>query len=221
VRLWWILALFLLAVTGYLVGGQLIGAWRDRWLLQHGLHVNAEILEVDGLAVKNKLYGPELNLPFKMRVVLPDGREQIITDRLKAQKEALGPPMKIQLYVDPANPSHWTDRQKTTWSEDALVAVLLVPIGTAFLIAAVVQRVRVLRVWKMCPSIAAVVVETRQTAAAPLSRQVRFVLRDSKDHRVFSTTIPTRSGIPQPGDLLWLVAPANHPERALVAGLYQ
>jgi hypothetical protein len=221
VRIWWTGALVLLGITAYLVGPRLAGSWRDLSLIRHGVRVEAHIVEAAGNKVVNKLHGPDENVPFKMIYKLPGGESRTIYDRLKAQKLALAVGMTIPLYVNPANPNEWTDRVEISWAEDALVAIILLPMAVAFVLVALLLRARVLRVWKFGDVIEAVVVETRQAAAAPLSRHVRFVVRAARDRRVFTVTLPTRIANLQPGDAFWIIAPADHPQRALAAGLYE
>lgn len=221
VRIWWMGALVLLGITACLVGPRLAGSWRDRLLIREGLRVEAEIVEAAGNPLKNKLHGPDENISFKMIFKLPNGQSREIYERLKAQKLALAVGMTIPLFVNPTKPEEWTDRMEISWAEDSLVAIILLPLAIAFVLVALFLRARVLRVWKFGEVIEAVVLETRHAAAAPLSRHVRFVVRGALDRRVFMVTLPTRIANLQPGDTFWIIAPADQPQRALAAGLYE
>src|SRR5205814_8025297 len=101
----------------------------------------------------------------------------------KDQRKAIGPGMKIPLYVDPNDPSHWTDRIEISWLEDTMVALLLMPTVLLFLAIAFINRMGVLKAWKTGPAIRASVVEIKHSASAPLSRILRMVLANYHDQR--------------------------------------
>jgi cell division septal protein FtsQ len=111
VRNWWMLAIVIFLISLWFVGVRVYGSQSDRWLIHHGVHVEADIIDVDGNPL-HKIYEPDLNLPFHMTWRMPDGKVQTVFERLKAQRQALGPGKKSLSYVDPNNPNHWTDRTK-------------------------------------------------------------------------------------------------------------
>lgn len=221
VRTWWVTGLALFLLTVYFVGVQVYGSVRDWWLVQHGLRVDADIVEAEGNPIRNKLYGPELNMRFKLSVKVPGRQPFTIYDRLKDQREPLGPGMTIALFIDPNDPSRWTDRKAISFGNDALLGVVTIPVILAMIVVASILRLRVLRVWRDGQAMAAIVMKTSHSALAPLSWSVLLARRDSRDKRVFSTIIPGRAGELAPGDVVWVVAPPHRPERAIVAGLYQ
>ena len=53
-----------------------------------------------------------------------------------------------------------------------------------------------------------------------MSRTLYFTLASAFDKRIFKTLYPTRAGVPQPGDVLHMVALHDRPQRAIVAELY-
>ena len=211
--------MFLVAV--FFAGTRLATSLRDYSLIKNGARVEATIIDAEGGNTLKKLYPPESRTTFHMSYRLPDGTLREINEPLKDQRKALGPGIKIPLYVDPKNPSQWTDRVEISWLEDTMVALLLLPTVLLFLAIAFVNRVGVLKAWKTGPAIHASIVEVKQSASAPLSRIVRMVLANYHDQRIFTTLIPTKRSRYQPGDIVWVIIPSTTPRWAILAELYE
>jgi len=220
VRNWWLMAIAIFGVALWLVGVRVYGSQSDRWLINHGVRVEADILDVDGNTLK-KQYSPEENLPFHLSWRMPDGKIHAVNERLKAQRTALGPGKKVPLYVDPNNPNHWTDRVEISWAEDTLVGMLLFPTILLMLGIAFFNRRNVLQAWKNGHAIHASIVEVKQSATAPLSRVLRLVLANYHDQRIFTTLIPTKRAHYQAGDIVWVIIPSTTPRWAILAELYE
>jgi len=153
------------------------------------VRVEADIIDVDGNPL-HKLYEPDLNLPFRMTWRMPDGKVQTVFERLKAQRQALGPGKKVPLYVDPRDPNHWTDRTEISWTEDTLVGMLLLPTILLMLAIALFNRYQILKAWQNGHPMHASIVEIKTSATAPKSRVLRMVLGHYHDQRIFTTLIP-------------------------------
>jgi len=222
VRVWWLAACAVTLVAAVAAGGQLAASARDRWLLTHGVRVKARIVEANGYRLKGKVFGPDEHAHFRLEIPLP-GRQSYITDRvyLKDQREDLGYGMEVDLFVDPGDPSRWTDRIEASFLRDIMVLLVTLPAAALLLLAAWWRRRSVLRVWREGLAHMAVVVDVRKAATAPLSRMVCFAVQDSRDNRVYRSLVPRRCGPLAAGDALWVVAPAGRPQRAIVAALYQ
>jgi hypothetical protein len=220
VRNWWLMAIAIFLVALWLVGVRVYGSQSDRWLINHGVRVEADILDVEGNTLK-KQYSPEENLRFHLSWRMPDGKIHTANERLKAQRTALGPGKKVPLYVDPNNPNHWTDRVEISWAEDTLVGMLLFPTILLMLGIAFFNRLKVLQAWKNGHAIHASVVEIKQSAAAPRSRVLRLVLANYHDQRIFTTLIPTKRARYQAGDIVWVIIPSTTPRWAILAELYE
>jgi hypothetical protein len=220
VRNWWFMSLAIFLIALAFVGARVYASLSDRALIKHGVRVEADILDVEGNTLK-KLYTPEENLRFHLSWRMPDGRVHTVNERLKAQRGAIGPGKKVPLYVDPKNPSRWTDRTEISWAEDTLMGMLLLPIILLLLSISLFNRYQTLQAWKNGPSIHASVVEIKQSATAPLSRVLRMVLANYHDQRIFTTLIPTRLARYQPGDIVWVIIPSTTPRWAILAELYE
>lgn len=219
VRTWWLAAAGLLLIAGYFVARELAKSAQDRSLVRNGTRVQAEVVEGSGVGRKDVSFPPDLRAVFKLRYQLP-GREPVeIVSQLKDQRTTVVTGKTIPLYVDPADPARWTDRLEISLLNDLLVGIILSPVVLVLLGIGLASRYAVLRTWRTGVSFAAVVVEMRQTASAPLSRLVRFT-PGGGDNRVLSTLMPARLGSLNAGDTIWLVAPERQPGRALVAAAY-
>jgi len=220
VRAWWLLAALLFLISIWFVGVRVYASLKDRSLIKNGVRVEADILDVNGNTLK-KIYEPEQNLFFHMTWHMPDGRVHTVNERLKAQRKALGPGIRVPLYVDPKNLDHWTDRVEISWMEDTMVGLLLLPTVLLMLGIGLFNRFRVLQTWKNGHAIHASIVEVKQSAAAPRSRVISMVLSNYHDQRIFTTLVPTPKARYQQGDVVWAIIPSTTPRWAILAELYE
>jgi hypothetical protein len=102
-----------------------------------------------------------------------------------------------------------------------MIALLLLPTVALFLFIATFNRFGVLSAWKNGHAIHASVVEVKQSASAPRSSILRFVLGHYHDQRIFSTLIPNSRAKYQPGDVVWVIIPNTTPRWAILAELYE
>jgi hypothetical protein len=219
VRAWWMAAAALLIVAGYFVAIQLAKSSQDRSLVKGGTRVEAEVVAANGIARKEYRVEPAARAVFKLSYQLPGREPVVIESQLKDQRTSISVGQTIPLYVDPADPRKWTDRMEISLLNDLLVGIMLLPVALIMLGIGLAMRYAMLRTWRTGVSFPAVVVDMRQTAAAPLSRIVRFT-PGGGDKRVFSTLMPARLGPVGAGDVIWLIAPEWQPGRALVAAAY-
>jgi len=236
VRIWWISALLLALIGAYFVINEVRESSGDRWLIAHGIPVQATIRAIDGRKDRmvTRSENASFNLSFQLSGVTRDIERQQLKER-HAVSKAVGQVLtlrvneQIRIYVtpdaakrwDPKDPKLWTDRSEARLQDDLIMGLLIVPLVNLLLIVAVVQRIRVLRTWRNGQAMAAIVVEVRHAASAPFSRLVRFVLRDVRNKRVFRSIVPVRSMSLRRGDVMWIVAPAHRPQSAIVAAPYQ
>ncbi len=226
VRIWWILAAALTLIAAFWAATQILSSMRDRWLMRYGIEAQGTIIEAGGNPTKNKKWEPALRLSYKMTVSdsknpgAPRWKPYEVEGRLRYQDRSLGPDDVVTLYIDPRNGLNWTDRNSMSFLDDVVVALILLPIAGILLIAAIVARFQALRAWRDGKAMAAVVVESRRSPIAPMSRAVRYTLRDSRDSRVRNMLIPDQLGVLKPGDVFWVVVPPSRPDRAVLAALY-
>ncbi len=219
-RAWWLLAALLSIIGLWFVGVRVYASWKDHSLIKNGVRVEADILDVGGNTLK-KQYEPEQNASFHMTWRMPDGTLHTVNERLKAQRTALGPGIKVPLYVDPKNLDHWTDRVEISWMEDTMIGLLLLPTVLLLLGIGFFNRTKVLQAWKNGHAMHASIVEVKQTASAPRSRVVSMVLSNYHDQRIFTTLVPTPRATYKQGDIVWVIIPSTTPRWAILAELYE
>ena len=220
VRAWWIGAAALLLLCVGWVGTQVLSSTRDRWLVRHGIKARALILEAGGNNLKGKQYDPGLNLVYKLEVRVPERQPYTVETRLTHQTQPIVTGSEIDLFVDRNDPKKFTDCKEISFRSDLIVGLIFLPLGVLCFIRALFLRMSALRAWRYGEEALAVAVDTRRSPIAPLSRIVRFSLRDSRDTRIYSALLPERLGNLEPGEPFWVVGPPGKPEQAVVAALY-
>lgn len=225
VAVWWKLALAVLVVAiyvGYMQSGE---ALKHRRLMRTGVVVDARAVKVQGVTPEqNARFGVmrDQTVPVEFQARLPDGREVLLSGYLPRGEGRIEVNQEMQLRVDPGDWTNWGEVIDVDpwWRVLALPLLLLLPIVLLLLALAYWRRGQVLKAWRDGTSGEAVVLETRQSATAPMSRVLRFTLADSTDRRVFSLLFPNRGGVPAKGETFPIVYPPNRPDRAIAASLY-
>ena len=208
VRVWWTSALLLAIIGAYFVINQVRSSSRDRQLISTGMKVRATVTAINDQARRDRVVSTSEIADFNLSFKTSAGAElRINRARLIDPRDASGSPLKtlkvgseITVYVDPnrfvdwneKDTRLWTDRPEAPLREDLLLGLIILPFVNILLIIAVIHRIRVIRVWRRGQVMAAVVVDTRQTASAPFSRAVRFALRDLRDRRILRAVVPVR-----------------------------
>jgi hypothetical protein len=221
VRVWFILAVAILVVTIVFTISRVAEALNDRRLIEHGVDVTAKFTSVNGDPFPKRRFRNDA-MPVSVVFDWKGSPFKLDIPRLEAKPGAyamVGEDLKIK--VDPEDPNRWTEETAPKpWWQELTVIGLLLPILAAMVAMVLIKRRSVLRTWRDGTLSQAVVVETHQSGAAPLSRVVRFSLVGQSDRRIFSTLIPAAAGIPAKGDTIWVIHPPNRPSRAVVAALY-
>ena len=220
VRIWWVMGLILLAIAAYYAVSR-VYAWNEEArLIRRGTRIEAEVMhwEIGGTAPKGKVVSADMPVDLEYTF---NGQTYRVHGQLAGRKEQITTRTMIPIYIDPANPTHWTARmQPGSLAQELLSAMLLAPIVVVLFAAALLQRFHVLRIYKEGEAVLAEVVEIRHSAAAPLSRLLRCALHGGREARVVKVILPAGK-TPPIGQLLWLIAPANRPEQALPAALFE
>lgn len=70
VRVWWLVALAIALVAIYVTAAQIINSTKDRWLIEKGLKLDAEVVGIENVG-PGKTVGPEFNGIFTLRFMKP------------------------------------------------------------------------------------------------------------------------------------------------------
>lgn len=220
VRTWVILALIVCGVTAYLYAQRARSAMNDRRLVMQGVPIKAKVNTVEenprpGHSVVRR-DGPLVNITY----TAPDGSTQNDSARLTPLMEgSVETGGQLDIRVDPENPRRWTDRTKPRpWSAELSVPLLLTPFAFMSLLVLVIRRQAVLKVWETGEPVMASVTGSQQSAIAPRSRQLSYVLQTGG--RVHTMLYPLSAGMLDEGDEVLMIAPPNEPGRAIAAKLY-
>lgn len=220
VRIWLVLTATILLITFYFTFTRVREALADRWLINHGLPVNARFERVAGDPVpKRRPRNEPMVCEISFTVEGKKHQFPIVLEAKPGGFARVGEDFPIR--VDPGNPNRWTERTSPRpWAQELTAVGLLVPICLVLLGVTLWRRWGMLRIWQNGELAEGAVVEARHTAVAPLSRVIRFTYLDG-DRRVWTTLIPTSSGVPQKGERVWLIRAPNSPGRAVMARLYE
>jgi hypothetical protein len=221
VRVWVILFLTVAAITAYFVAERVVKVRAERELIVNGRNVLARVAVIEESTREDRVFSRERDLPVTLAIPRADGQgEELVEGRLAGGIEGnirIGE--KIEVRVDPNDPRRWTDRlTPKPWMAELTILYGLAPLVVLLGGLVLLARLRVLSVWKNGQETLGTVIDAKQSSIAPMSKVVRFVL-DGQDKRVYSVLCPAGE-VPDPGDPIELLAPANNPNRAIVARLY-
>jgi hypothetical protein len=226
-----ILTLTAFLITVYFIITRTQEALNDRYLIEHGVDTKVKILSVDGDPVMKR--HPRYQTS-RVRISFP-WHDETLTREIEMDAVDLSKPnayllttTEMTLRMDPNNPDRWTEETVAkSWAQELIAVGLLLPIFLVVAIVTVIQRRMVLGIWSEGQLQRAVVVDTRHSAIAPASRIVRYALEStpaahaqSPGQRISQTLMPVKSGIPQPGEPLWVIVSPTNSSRAIVAKLY-
>ena len=202
VRLWWLMALAVLAmILGY-AADRLWARHVENRLIADGVPVAAKVLNTPVHATP----GQTADAGDPVAVSFPWQGQPTRASGSLTRSSLIG--NTIPIHVDSADPTNWTDQTEPTPLDHALfVGLLLLPIAPALAAVAAVRRRSVLRTWRLGTAALAVVADRRQVPIAPLSYAVRCSLRDGGDRRLRTVYVPSAGRTLTKGDALWLVVP--------------
>ena len=222
VQFWWKAALAIAVVAAYVTGSQLSDAFRLRWMLSHGLPVEAKIVELNGRKLTTGSYHPlrDTELPVKLEGRLPDGQSFHYDGWLPTADDyaALGGTLAIR--VDPKDATHWLeDKPPRSWWHEFTGLFMLLPVALLLLAFAWWRRRQILQVWRDGKAVEGSIVSCTHSPIAPRSKVCGYSVPG--DRRVFKMLYPLRLGQPRVGDVVPLIVLPDRPDRAIAARAYQ
>ena len=202
VRLWWLMAAaVLLAILAY-AGDRLWDRRAENQLIANGVPVTATVVSTEQHATA----GQTAAVDEPVTIGFAWHGKPVNAQGTLTRPSFIG--RTVDVHVDPADPTNWTDRTAPTPLSDALfVGLLLLPIAPVLLGVAWLARRSVVRTYRTGASAVAVVSARRQVPIAPLSHAVRCSFRDGTDRRLHTVYVPRGGGRLAKGDVLWVVLP--------------
>jgi hypothetical protein len=223
-RVWLLSGIVLLLIAaGCLV--QESNTWRaSRSILDKNTPVSAVIAAIDG--VDRKGYTVSVNAAdskctFKFTY---NGQDYSVDGSIADQGDDGGAVVgrNITLHIDPADPaSRWTAVTGNTSLGIQLVGFWVTfPVAVTLLALAVWQRSRVLAIWVNGREEQCVVIDTSQSALAPLSLAVRCTPVNGFDRHVATVVIPRRVNTLRAGDEIWIIFHRDQFQSAIAAACF-
>jgi hypothetical protein len=189
VRFWWVAALVLFLLGGYLCVRGFIGWRRTVGLVRHGQPVVAVVKQANNEVIERKQPGnSNLLLEYQWR-----GRTYANWGVLEGRRpeDLVSVNDRVPLRIDPNDPDTWTGRSDPPPLGEAVAGGLIVlGVSLVLLLPAVLARRRVLRTWREGTAADAVVLGRHQTALAPRARAVRCTVPGVAEGRVFTVYAP-------------------------------
>lgn len=221
VKVWWMLGLALLAITTYYAASRAYAWSRETRLISHGQKVMAEV----------KSWEPGNPNTPKGKVVQADTPVDILYTvngtsyrpygQLAGRTKQITTGEIIPIFIDPADPTRFTARTEPATLSHELVGVMMLAPGVLLLLAvALWQWWRVISIYRGGEAVLAEVLSVGHSASGPASRLVRCAVHQGDNDRIIKTVLPARQ-TPNPGELLWLIAPPGRPHLGVPAILFQ
>ena len=219
VRFWWLAGLALLAASVYFAATRAMNWVEEVRIVRRGTPVTAVVQRVGQGEVEGQ-HNLSPSNPVTMLFEFK-GKPYYVSGYLEGRQEPISLKDKVSIKIDPADPERWTYRADVPPMTQGLVgAVLVAPFAAGALAVSYLLRGKVLSTLKNGRAVPFVVVDTKQTALAPLSRTVRCTPLEGVDRRLTSVFVPMKLADPRPGDVLWLIHPPNNPKAAIPALVY-
>lgn len=227
VRQWWLAAMLLLLAVGYFAYQQYREASQEAWLREKGTRIEAIVWRVE-----DHVPGRPLRPTDLMRLEVNDPEQlQKLTDPKPFTLQATAPGAKgvlttgepLTILVDPASPtSVWTSRLEPVPLLPRLtIAFMILPFALVVSVVAIWMHRRIINVWINGQAHEAVVMDTRQTATAPMSWLVHCAYRSLPERRLMKIFLPHSVGRPANGQIIWVIAPEANPLQAIAAASYE
>ena len=223
VRNWWIIAIAVVVVMLVLLADQIRTSRTGRYRLDNWMLVSGKIERIkDSSRPTYRVLPSELpTLPAKLSYMGKDGLTHNLDGFLEGQKVAVSPGMSIPILIDPAEPTHWTDRVQFDPLEIYMAPLLLCPFPIVLIGIALWQRKKYIDLWKTGVSTMGRIVNLKNSAVAPLSYTAKCAVELSRTTPVVTVTVPRDLGKLAVNDHLPLIVSLKNSRTAIVPSLYE
>lgn len=222
VRFWWLATLVLLTIFCWFVVMEAVEYQRESRLIATGVPVNAKIDHIADATRVTAKYQPDtpcsLVFDWNGQKINIDDVVLDITNGV----DFIHPGQIVPIRVNPNDPTEWTDHKTAEPMAHRLIAAsVILPISLFTLLAALLLRFRILRIWKDGPAMPYSVDTVQRSALAPLSHTVRCIPLEARQKRIVNVCLPGRLPKPVNGDIIWLIHPRGKSNAAIAAAAYE
>jgi hypothetical protein len=220
----WLLSAIVLFIIAASCLVQESATWRSSTtILSKNTPVSAVIAAIDGTdRTGYSVSASEAKCTFKFTY---NGQNYSVDGSIADQADDTGLAVvgkKLTLHIDPADPANrWTAVSGNTALAVQLVGFwVTLPIALLLFALAFWQHSRLLAIWTSGRDLVCIVVDTNQSALAPLSLSVRCTPVHGFERHVVTVVVPRRLANPRTGDELWVVFPRDKIESAIAAACF-
>jgi hypothetical protein len=209
VRAWWVLAITLILIAGYLLITRYLHWREDSRLVTSGLRVEAKITQVEGITMEGK--GGPGDSPVYLQYEYGGQTHRVYSPALEGRRfdQGLTVGGTVAIRIDPRDPERWTPRTVPVPLAGELTGGLIVlPIGIVLLLVSVRMRSGIVRTWRQGRAAPAVVLSARHTATIPRGFAVQCTLADQSDKRILNVFAPADADVRE-GSLFWILFPSG------------
>jgi len=212
----------LLAIFGWFAVMEAMAYQRESRLIATGVPIDAKIDHIADATRVSAKYQPDTpcTLVFDW-----NGQKTTIDDvvlNITNGTDYIHPGQIVPIRVNPNDPTEWTDlKQAQPMAHRLIAASVILPISLFTLLAALLLRFRILRIWKDGPAVPYSVDTVQRSALAPLSHTVRCIPAQVGQKRIVNVCLPGRLSKPVNGDIIWLIRPRGKSNAAIAAAAYE
>jgi hypothetical protein len=212
---------FVLGVTAVAISLSAAAGWNhERWLINHGVVVRAVVQQAADQTIAGREQPPDA-----ICILSFDWHGQSYTtrpDRLAGRTDFIAPKDMVTIYVNPDDPADWTSlAHPGPLLPRMLGAAVAFGAALAAGLVTCLYYFRTMRRWKTAPAIEALVLESRNTAIAPLSTAIKCTPIDENDKRLFTVFVPRRDVVVKPGETITVLTYPGQSAGALALAWFE
>ena len=217
VRFLWLSAIGISVVALYFLGTRYFEWRQEQWLVLNGKMVTATLMHTG-----QKITGRPIRIGDEVDVFFDwNGQEKQVPGVLMETNDQFVEGQKLDIHVDPNDPTRWTNRLQSTPLRTRLIGSYF--LGAAALLAIVLSvtvRLQFLRIWKRGELQEGVVSTHTMTAMAPRSVMLRCQVPYRRTRLIATVTLPQNLPVPQPGATIQLLCNPHNLRHAIPVMTY-
>lgn len=221
VRTWWLLAIVVTVAMVAIATDRFLQARIAAYRVAHWFRTDAKVVQINTSRRPSLVAPPGDTPPAILNYADQTGKRRETLGTIHPIDDAIKMQQTLPILVDPEHPDVWTDKVTVEPLMSRLsLAFILSPLWLLLVAGALFMRYGTLRLWRSGRAQQAIVLDSRNTAAAPMCRAVRCVLQTGRQDQVFQVIVPSRRANYKAGDVLWVIVPRTGVSPALAACAY-